>query len=185
MPKNPQTSKGSRSYKTKTYKIEIKREIQKAHKLKVGINSSTIDYFVGSLANFLGVFAQDQLFSLSVKSFPVFLIVNFDSSDGDGTHWIALRLSKRAIEIFDPLGFNISRWPNVPHYLLDFLHTFSTHRHIFISPELQPTDSTLCGFYCIFFVIFRQTHSFFSCTNYFSATLTHNDKLLTNFFNKL
>ena len=64
----------------------------------------------------------------------------------------SLNFHQNKLEIFDPLGFNVQRWPNIPHHLLDFLHKFSLHRNIRISKEIQPLKSTLCGFYCVFFI---------------------------------
>ena len=169
----------------KVNKKDIQEAIKKEKREKIGITGCTIHCILADAPNFLGCFCQDELQNLTICSLPVYLVVNFDHSYSSGTHWIALRISKRCLEIFDPLGFNTLRWPNIPHFLLDFLHKFSAHRRILVSKEIQPYSSTLCGFYCIFFVIYRSFNTFANCYKYFSPNLRKNDKLLTNYFNKL
>jgi len=173
----------SRSKKTFTFiKKQIHKEIKIENYKKEGITSTKIESFLSCTSNFLGCFAHDELASLTIQSLPVYLIVNFDHSLSKGTHWIAIRISKRSLEIYDPLGFNALRWPNFPHLLLDFLHKFSLHRRIFISREIQSTRSTLCGFYCVFFVLYRQNNLFSSCVKVFSKNLRKNDKILFHMF---
>lgn len=165
-------------------KRKIKKAIKKEKNKKEGISACLINCILSDTSNYLGCVAQDELASLSIRSLPVYLIVNFDNSYSRGSHWIALRIDKKRLEIFDPLGFNSLRWPNTPHLLLDFLHKFSINRRIFTSKEIQPFSSTLCGFYCIFFVVYRSVHTFSDCTRYFSNILKKNDDILINFFNK-
>ena len=162
---------------------KIAAAIREASDQKTGINSDSINTYLNNCAvgNFLGCYAQDELRTIYIKSLPVFIIVNFDHSYSSGTHWIAIRIDKKRLEIWDPLGFNYNRWPNIPFLLLDFLHKYSHHRNVYLCPEIQPLNSTLCGFYCIFFVIFRSCNTFRSCTSYFSK-FSANDKILRNFF---
>ena len=164
-------------------KNQIKKEIKIENYRKKGVTSNKIDSLLSCTSNFLGCFAQDELATLTIQSLPVYLIINFDHKLSKGTHWVAIRISKKRLEIYDPLGFNVLRWPNVPHLLLDFLHKFSLHRRIIISKEIQPRRSTLCGFYCIFFVLYRQNNLFRNCVNVFSNKLRKNDKILLNLFN--
>ena len=161
---------------------KIKKAIKKETVEKQGISARTISCFLASCPDFLGCFAQDELDTIHIKSLPVYLVVNFDHSSSVGTHWIALRISKNVLEIFDPLGFNTKRWPNIPHFLLNFLNKYSTHRKIRLSKEIQPFNSTLCGFYCIFFVLYRSYNTFGSCANLFSNHLYKNDHILYNVF---
>lgn len=166
-------------------KVEIQKEIKKESKTKTGISNIKINYFLRNFPNFIGCFAEDQLKSLTIKCLPVTLIVNIDHSGLDGSHWILIRIDRKRLEIFDPLGFNIKRWPRIPYFLLDFLHKFSIHRKVFITKEIQSFKSTLCGYYCIFFIFYRSFHSFFDCTRLFSNKLYKNDHILINLFNKI
>lgn len=187
MSKKQKTSNRKRVKKApcKYNKIKIQKEMSVASKNKTGLSEKNISCFLSKASNFLGCFAQDQLSSLVIKTLPVFIIVNFDHSYSSGTHWVALKIGKNTLEIFDPLGFNSLRWPNIPHFLLHFLHRYSKHRFIEISKEIQPYNSTLCGFYCVFFVLYRSTHKFTDCNKIFSAKLYKNDKILYNVFNKI
>ena len=166
-------------------KSEIIKEIKKETKTKKGLSASKILKLMKCFPNFLGCYAQDQLKTLCIRSLPIYLIVNFDHSGQVGSHWIALRIDKRKIEIFDPLGFNAKRWPKIPLQLIDFLHKFSLHRKVCISREIQPTYSTLCGFYCIYFIYCRHYNTSLNCTNNFSKNLIKNDDILINLFNKI
>ena len=182
---NKQKPNRTRFKKTFTYnKRKIKEIIKKEKVKKKGLSANDINSILSNTPNFLGCFAQDELPCLSA-SLPVFMIVNFDNSFSSGSQWIALRIDKRRLEIFDPLGFNSLRWPSTPHLLLDFLHKYSLNRRIFTTKEIQPYSSTLCGFYCVFFILYRSVQPFSACTKYFSKNLQINDKLLLNFFNKL
>ena len=182
-------AKRTRFYlKEKTYsanKAEIKKEIQKTYKRKEGLSDCKINRFLQSVPNFLGCFAQDQLRSLVIHSLPVTLIVNFDNSTSSGSHWVAVRIDKKTIEIFDTLGFNTFHWPKIPYFFLYFLHKYSNRRTVKISQEIQPVGSSLCGFYCVFFVFHRLFHTFSDCTKSFSAKLYKNDLILINLFNKI
>ena len=182
---NKQKSIRSRFKETYTVnKRKVKEIIKKEKVKKKGLSSNQINSILSNTPNFLGCFAQDELTSLS-SSLPVYMIVNFDNSYSNGSHWIALRIDKLRLEIFDPLGFNSLRWPSTPHLLLDFLHKYSSTRRILTSKEIQPYSSTLCGLYCVFFIIYRSVHTFSTCTRYFSTDLKKNDQILLNFFNKL
>jgi len=165
-------------------KTKIKKEIKKESKTKKGLTDIKIVSFLRNFPHFLGCFAEDELKSLYVRSLPVSLIINCDHSGLDGSHWIAIRIEKKRLEIFDPLGFNVKRWPRIPYFMLDFLHKFSVHRKVYVSREIQPINSTLCGFYCIFFLYYRTFNSFFNCTKPFSLKLCKNDLILFNLFNK-
>ena len=132
-------------------------------------------------SNFIGVYAEDQLKNLSITTFPCFLIINLDSSHMRGSHWVAVRISKTSLEIFDSLGFQILSWPRIPCNLLNFLRRWSHHRKTFLSPVIQSQDSVLCGFFCLVFIISRQVVSFKRFLNIFKAP-EQNDTLLINLF---
>ena len=184
----PQTKKRSIRSRFKSScpekKKSIKKEIKIAKKTKTGITVCQVNCYLTNSPNFIGCYAQDELKTLSIRSLPVYLVVNFDHSHSSGTHWIAVHITHNTLEIFDPLGFNTSRWPNIPHFLLDFLHKYSTKRRIKISNEIQSRSSALCGFYCIYFILRRTYTTFTVCNKFFSASLYKNDDILISFFNK-
>ena len=173
-----------RPFKTLLPKAEIYRKIKKARQNKTGLTSCEIECFLYNIPDFLGCFSQDLLQSLVIKSLPASLIVNLDTSSRPGSHWLAIIIRKRTLEIFDPFGFNFKKWPLVsPHILFNFLHKFALRRRVYISRDIQPQSSSLCGFYCILFLYCRLSHTFTDCTKDFSVTnLNINDDILVDSF---
>ena len=168
--------------KTRRCSQNIAREIEKEKK---GINANFLTQSLKCLPNFVGCFAENQLSSLVITQNPTFLIVNIDSFEMKGSHWLAIGVFKTAIEIFDPLGFTIFNWSRVPCSLLDFLHRMSVTRRVQVSPRVQPSNSHLCGFYCIFYLILRSFVSMRMLNSFFfllNSKLYRNDSILYKFF---
>ena len=161
---------------------DIAREIEKTKK---GLNSEFLTQSLKCLPNFIGCYAENQLSSLVITQYPTFLIVNTDSSQMKGSHWLAIGVFKTSIEIFDPLGFTIFNWSRVPCSLLDFLHRMSVTRRVQVSSRVQPSNSHLCGFYCIFYLILRSFVSMRTVNSFFCllhSKLYKNDSILYKFF---
>ena len=159
------------------------KEVKSVQKEKKGLNSDFITSSLACAPNFIGCFAENELKDLIITSFPSFLIANIDSSEMKGSHWIAIGIFHDKIEIFDPLGFDIFNWSQVPCDLLDFLHRLSVSRRVETAPRLQSDSSYLCGFYSMFYVIVRKFLSFehlFKC--FCTKFLSRNDRILYEFF---
>ena len=69
-------------------------------------------------------------------------IVNLDSIQGPGTHWVCYRNLDNSVEYFDPFGLIM------PHEVYHYL-TSSGKRLIYFHDELQNRDSVLCGYWCL------------------------------------
>ena len=69
-------------------------------------------------------------------------IVNLDSIQGPGTHWVCYRNLDNSVEYFDPFGLIM------PHEVYHYL-TSSGKRLIYFQDELQNRDSVLCGYWCL------------------------------------
>ena len=157
-------------------------------KIKAKTNQMSASFITKALKcspNFIGCFAENQLKSLTVTQFPCFLIVNVDSTDTSGSHWLAIGIFKNSIEIFDPLGFTIFNWARVPCDLLDFLHRMSLTRQVRVSPRIQSDQSSYCGFYCIFYIILRRFTVLRNIVARFSivfSKMIQNDNVLIQFF---
>ena len=156
-------------------------KIQEVKKRDVNITADFITSSLNCSPNFIGCYAEDQLENLRITSFPCFLIVNIDSSELPGSHWIGLGIFQDEIEIFDPLGFNIFNWSRIPCTLLNFLHSLSVTKTVSINPRIQSNESKLCGIFSIFYVLKRVTQSF---TEIFTPFDLHNfeinDSILLN-----
>ena len=165
-----------------------RREIETCRKIKIkaiekkktqtGVSTDEILQLMSGTRNFLGCFAENDLSSIRLSSFPSFMIVNIDSSNLPGSHWLALVIDRKSVEVFDSLGFNLFHLPRIPCHLLSFIHRLTQSRKLLVSHKLQPNKSYLCGFYSMFFVLSRQHHSFSEITKFFTNNLTRNDRRL-------
>ena len=146
-----------------------------------GLTECDIISFLKSSPHFLGCYSDDEISKLILKP-TCFIIVNLDASDRPGSHWVALGIFKNSIEVFDSLGFDLLSWPTVPHGLLSFLHRVSFRKRIKVIPRIQSKRSTLCGIFCVFYIILRSRFSLPTILAYFSSSLATNDSKLIRFF---
>ena len=157
------------------------RKVQEIEKTNVNITADFITSSLNCSPNFIGCYAEDQVENLKITSFPCFLIVNIDSSELPGSHWIGLGVFQNKIEIFDPLGFNIFNWSRIPCGLLNFLHTLSVSKTVVVNPRIQSDESNLCGLFSIFYVLKRAKQSFVEVFEPFDLkNLEMNDCILFN-----
>ena len=160
----------------------LTRETQATQK---GLTAHELNNILNCLPNYIGCFAENQFSNIIINHFPAFIIANVDSYHMKGSHWLAIGVFKNSIEIFDPLGFTIFNWSRVPCSLLDFLHRMSVTRRVQVSPRVQPSNSHLCGFYCIFYLILRSFVSMRTINSFFfvlHSKLYKNDSILYKFF---
>ena len=146
-----------------------------------GLTACVLNSFLKSSPHFLGCYSDDEISKVILKP-TCFIIVNLDTSDRPGSHWIAIGIFKNSIEVFDSLGFDLLSWPTVPHGLLSFLHRVSFRKRIKVIPRIQSKRSTLCGIFCVFYIILRSTFSLPTILAYFSSSLASNDSKLIRFF---
>ena len=171
-----QKAKTSRNY------AQIYKKAKEVKANQKGLTDCDLITFLNCTPHFLGCFSDDEISKLVLKP-TCFIIVNLDISLGPGSHWIALGIFPNSIEVFDSLGFDIFNWTRVPCSLLTFLHNISRSRRVFVSPRLQPDDSNMCGFYCIYYIIRRAFSPFINLTDNFDLTdFTVNDFKLQQFF---
>ena len=181
------TSKNQPSWKWKLTKQEkancrqAAKEIQKAKNQK-GLTTLVLSHILTRTRNFIGVYAEDELKYLKVTSFPSFLVCNIDKSSEPGSHWIALGIFRHSLEIFDSTGFKIFLWSRVPCHLLNFIHKLSLTRKVFVSNRLQSIKSTLCGFYCILYILARNCITLRQIHSLFSKRLAQNDSIIKKIF---
>lgn len=101
---------------------------------------------------YLGCFASDQLTNFYNFNFshPQCFVVNFDSSNSEGTHWVALYSSNpNDIEYYDSLGI----WPPPSTDLFNYLAQFAHLRYS--KYQFQSHLSNACGKHAIFFLYNR------------------------------
>ena len=107
--------------------------------------STEIENILKTSKNFLGCFPLDEL-PYFPQRLPASLIINTDTSIGNGRHWIALVLRKDQCFYFDSFGL-----PILEDHIFKFLeshYTVVTYSNICI----QHAKSKKCGEFCILFV---------------------------------
>ncbi len=185
--KKRKSEKSNRSRKNQqetTYRIGCQKEvIKKAQTMP--LSNRDLIFLAAKVPNFVGIYASDELASLRILGESVFFIVNLDIATKSGSHWIAIRLGRKNVEIFDSLGFSYELWGQYPEHLLSFLRRYRRSHRFYISPVLQPPETLTCGLYCIYFIFYRQKLSFTACVSKFSSDLTSNNSRLFSFLNKI
>ena len=188
MSKEKRKGSASKSLKSFQQKAKTTRNYaqiyKKAKEVKTkqkGLTDCDLVTFLNCTPHFLGCFSDDEISKLVLKP-TCFIIVNLDVSVGPGSHWVALGIFPNSIEVFDSLGFDIFSWPTLPYGLLQFLYKISFRKKVKVIPRLQSKRSTLCGLFCIFYILLRSRFSLSTIIAYFSPSLTSNDSKLIRFF---
>ena len=160
---------------------KIKIKIVEKQTTKTGITTYEILRLMKNVPHFIGCFAEDEVSSLSITSFPAYLIINIDERKLPGSHWIGLRVDRHNVEIYDSSGFNLFLFPKIPCHLLSFIHRFTQSKQLTVTRQIQPLSSNLCGFYAMFFIICRHHYTLSEIISLFSDNLIKNDERLINF----
>ena len=101
-------------------------------------------------------------------------ILNLDSSENEGTHWVALRKMNKIIYYFDPYGYP------PPQEIIDLSLGESI---IYSLKEVQHPDSILCGYFCIAFLYYVLSEEEFSeFLDLFSDDKHKNDKIIKKIY---
>ena len=119
-----------------------------------------------------GIFSKDELPN---KLLNGFYVINMQSSkDGHGTHWTALfKINDGYSLYFDAFGF-----PS-PQDVVDKLHDYDYNHK-----DIQNINSSSCGYYCIAFIKFMNSHSnnpikaFDTFISLFSKDTNKNEQIL-------
>lgn len=97
---------------------------------------------------FVGVFPADQLPPVEKETA---LIVNTDSHDEEGSHWLAMYIQdEKTLEFFDSFGFPSSTYKP---FISEFAKQFPCVR--WNSTTFQSPTSNVCGQYCLYFLLKR------------------------------
>ncbi len=100
---------------------------------------------------FIGVYASNTLPKQKLKTFPCALIANTDPDDKPGKHWCAFYIDLNGkAEFFDSYGFSPKLKP-----FKNFLVKNSKTDFIWNTTPLQGPFSSVCGQYCLFYLLHR------------------------------
>lgn len=133
---------------------------------------------------FLGVYSIDTLPKTSGPFKDTSLIINTDTSNLPGTHWVAILTRDNEAYYFDPFGYppplKIASWLN--KYFSNWSHN---------QRQIQSITSNYCGYFCLYFLYAAQRHYFRNIDMFkiidhlFPKTLhyVHYQSYVTNFIN--
>ena len=128
---------------------------------------------------FLGVFPIDDL-PFSLPSYPAIFVVNTQSHNLPGEHWIAIFIDQqRRGEVFDSLALPpsllLTQWMN--RFCRSWRRNHFSYQHPF---------SAACGSFVIYFVLHRLRVSHLNdITNCFTRELYANEKFIVSFYDAL
>lgn len=109
------------------------------------MDSADINCLLSHIPNFLGVFPSDCLPTVIDKSKTFGLVVNTDSSEQCGTHWLAIVVQNEICHYFDSFGGQ----PKVNN-ILSFCEQFPIC--YYNRKKHQNINEITCGAYCIFVI---------------------------------
>lgn len=109
------------------------------------MESIEISALLNHIPNFFGVYPSDCLPLIDDKLDTFGLIVNTDSSEKKGTHWLVIVVQNRICHYFDSFG-GLPTVKNIRTFCEQFYCChFNREKH-------QKIDEITCGAYCIFVV---------------------------------
>ena len=101
---------------------------------------------------FKGVFASDQLPKEKDIQTRSAYIVNVDTHDKEGSHWLSIFEENDQCEVFDSYGSPLHWYKPSPFVTWVFKHYQDIRSNV---GQLQATDSNTCGHYALFFLFAR------------------------------
>ena len=101
---------------------------------------------------FKGVFASDQLPKEKDIQTRSAYIVNVDTHNKQGSHWLSIFVEKDQCEVFDSYGLPLHWYIPSPFVTWVFKHYLDVSFNV---GQLQATDSNTCGHYGLFFLFAR------------------------------
>ncbi|MGN6671133.1 MAG: hypothetical protein ACTHJ4_06310 [Candidatus Nucleicultricaceae bacterium] len=128
---------------------------------------------------YVGCFAADQIPKLR-SPMPQCMVVNLDTSDGVGTHWVGIYIqSPKEADYFD----SFAEWPSTSEHIRHFLKQFEKINKS--SKSLQSERSSACGKHVIYFLCRRcQGWPLKRIIAHIVECKTHPDKLVSAFANR-
>lgn len=127
---------------------------------------------------FKKVCALDQL---EAPTYPSAYVINSDPIDEPGEHWIAIYFDRWGRgEYFDSYGL-----PPAVTGLTAYMDRYSLKKWIYNRKTLQSLFSSVCGHYCVYFILFRcRGIPLHAITSSFTSNLTENDRTVSQFICK-
>ena len=109
-----------------------------------------INKFTTLVDGFVGAFPCDRIPVMNSKLKKYSVIVNLDTSQNAGSHWIALLIKNKTVYYYDPLGQK-----NNNDYITSFMSNFTVQ--LYNDQQVQSKLSEYCGLYCLAFIIYSSS----------------------------
>lgn len=128
------------------------------------------------LKSFGGIFSIDEIPLLVEPN--KYVIVNSDPSFLPGKHWFCMFYAQGSnVEFFDSLG------KEPFYYSSNIIQSVNKYKKIiYSSKKIQPSNSSTCALYCLYYIYHRlRGYNFSSILNVFSDIVEHNDVIVIDF----
>jgi len=122
--------------------------------LRAGIIDNTLKNNPITKSLYQGIFPSDKLSKHVCKKLPCAIVVNFDTKNEPGSHWIAILIDKnKNVEYFDSYARSIS----FNHRVFDYVTSITKNGHIkhLSGRAIQQNKTSVCGHYTILFILCR------------------------------
>ena len=148
---------------------------------KLGVTSSFLNSTMNHMHEFAGVFPRDSMPILKKPGkFPIYMVINSDTSAEAGEHWLGLILYNNKCLYFDSFGGCIQH-----KSILKYLKKYNYTTYEYSSRTIQPYYSSMCGYYVLAFILSIHCgmtySSFIDQFNY----VKYNDNIVINILNKI
>jgi hypothetical protein len=110
--------------------------------------TSQLTHWMRHDPTFIGVFPLDEIPHLPPTATSHSFIVNNQTRNLAGQHWMAVRVVQSQAWIFDPLSI-LPPPPLLSHHLLQHCHVHTLH---VCDIQVQPLSTTSCGHHCVYFL---------------------------------
>ena len=142
-------------------------------KTLIKMDTNQINKSLKNYKKFKGTFPKDQLPKIKEKTFAI--IINTDSSDKPGEHWVAIYSDDEITEYFDSFGL-----PPLHQEIIKYLDSTSNQWH-YNSLTIQSVTSTTCGLFCVLYIKLRlRGYTYSDIIALFCHKLKLNDLLVSN-----
>lgn len=123
-------------------------------------NESQLNTKLKTVPSYVGTFAYDQLKKIPAPtaSEPVSAIMNTDTKEGPGQHWVAIRMSANpnTLEIFDSLAELSPLHPKVKAMVAELKGKFDGPPKVLLNRSRdQRANSSTCGYFATKFLLDR------------------------------
>jgi len=129
---------------------------------------------------YFDVIPADALDSVPLKKFPIYLIINNETSEYEGEHWVALyiRSRKEQLHFFCSYGLGLNFYNEYFHRIAKRIGKPIIEN----KKPLQSVGSDVCGHYAVYF-LYKKYLGCCKMSIYcnFSANNAMNDRLVKNF----